>query len=202
MSHSSVSALPAAWRTLANLAQTALPKFLLNRRWYPAKDSESHTATLATLIPFPMPEGEAAIALWQVRPGSQPPLTLFVPLALVPADAADPAHVIADADGHKLVEAFSVDAFVRAWMGVLLGCTSVPGLRVSQTEALGAAELNRPAWSIRRLGDTASAGLGADRRRHIHADAGVGRWVARTGHRSGPCRLALSVRVAGWAARA
>ena len=117
MSHSSVSAFPAAWRTLANLAQAALPKFLLNRRWYPAKDSESHTATLSTLIPFPVPEGEAAIALWQVRPGRQPPLTLFVPLALVPADAADPAYVIADADGHKLVEAFSVDAFVRACEG-------------------------------------------------------------------------------------
>jgi hypothetical protein len=82
--------------------------------------------TLSTLIPFPIPEGQAAIALWQVTPGSQPPLTLFVPLALVPADVADPAHVIADVDGHKLVEAFSVDAFVRAgWVCSLAASQSL-----------------------------------------------------------------------------
>jgi malto-oligosyltrehalose trehalohydrolase/4-alpha-glucanotransferase len=196
VSHSSVSAFPAAWRTLANLAQAALPKFLLNRRWYPAKDSESHTATLSTLIPFPMPEGEAAIALWQVRPGSQPPLTLFVPLALVPADAADPAHVIADADGHKLVEAFSVDAFVRAWIGVLLGSTSVPGLRAGQTEALGAAELDPPAWSIRRgsaeqsntsvrVGDKAILKVIRKLEHGPHPELEVGRFLTTDGHFDG-----------------
>jgi malto-oligosyltrehalose trehalohydrolase/4-alpha-glucanotransferase len=51
---------------------------------------------------------------------------LFVPLALVPKEQAEPAHVIAadPADGSRemrVVEAFSVDAFVRAWIDLLLG---------------------------------------------------------------------------------
>ena len=37
MSQSS-STFPAAWPRLANLVQAALPQFLLNRQWYPAKD--------------------------------------------------------------------------------------------------------------------------------------------------------------------
>jgi hypothetical protein len=69
----------------------------------------------------------AAVAIWSVSPPGQAPLLLFVPLAFVPAEAADPAQVIAappadTAHGRgevRLVEAFSVDAFVRAWIDTL-----------------------------------------------------------------------------------
>jgi len=51
---------------------------------------------------------------------------LFVPLALVPEEQADPAQVIAadpidSSRKMRVVEAFSVDAFVRAWIDLLLG---------------------------------------------------------------------------------
>ena len=181
---------------MTDLVQAALPQYLLNRRWYPAKDSGTPTATLSTLIPFPMPEGEAAIALWQVNPGSQPPLTLFVPFALVPADAADPAHVIADADGHRLVEAFSIDAFVQAWMGTLLGRTSIPGLRAGQTEVLDVAELGRPGWSIRRgnaeqsntsirVGDKAILKVIRKLEHGPHPELEVGRFLTTEAHFAG-----------------
>ncbi|HJY51478.1 MAG TPA: hypothetical protein VJ349_23000, partial [Stellaceae bacterium] len=50
---------------------------------------------------------------------------LFVPLALVPEEQADPAQVIAadscyGSEDMRVVEAFSVDAFVRAWIDLVV----------------------------------------------------------------------------------
>ena len=85
---------------------------------------------------------------------------LFVPLSLVPEEQADPAQVIA-ADisfgqgKMRVVEAFSVDAFVRAWIDLLLrgdGKASGPvRLRTGRTDYLARAGLEAGGgWVIRR----------------------------------------------------
>jgi trehalose synthase-fused probable maltokinase len=142
---------------------TALPDFLLRQRWYPAKDAGQPAVALSALLPFPVPSIPAAVAVWQVTPSGQAPLHLFVPLALVPVDVADPAQVIAvppswaggDGGELRLVEAFSADAFVRAWTETLLrGGGEVSGagrLRTGRTEQLARARLEPGGdWAIRR----------------------------------------------------
>jgi malto-oligosyltrehalose trehalohydrolase/4-alpha-glucanotransferase len=145
---------------LEKLAEAELPGFLLRQRWYPAKDAGRPVAVLSALVPFPVPGMQAAAAVWRVTPSGQAPLHLFVPLALVPAEAADAAQVIAelglegseDAGGLVLVEAFSVDAFVRAWMEALLQQPRGAGrLRTGRTEQLAQAGLEPGGtWAIRR----------------------------------------------------
>ena len=88
----------------------------------------------------------AAVAVWEVKPPGQSPLHLFVPLALVPSEKADPAQVIAaqpvdtshSGEEMRLVEAFSVDAFVRAWVDLLLrGGSAASGPVRLRTERMG-----------------------------------------------------------------
>ncbi len=154
----------AVWPTgLEAVAQAALPDFLLKQRWYPAKDAGRPAVALSALLPFPGSGMPAAVAAWWVTPPGQAPLRLFVPLALVPAEAADAAQVIAappsegsgDGGELRLVEAFSVDAFVRAWTETLLrggGEASGAGrLRTGRTEQLARAGLEPGGdWAIRR----------------------------------------------------
>ena len=85
---------------------------------------------------------------------------LFVPLALVPEEQADPAQVIAadiscGREKMRVVEAFSVDTFVRAWIDLLLrggGEASGPvRLRTGRTGHLARAGLEAGGgWIIRR----------------------------------------------------
>jgi trehalose synthase-fused probable maltokinase len=120
---------------------------------------------LTALLPFPVPALPAAVAVWRATPPGQAPLHLFVPLALVPTEEADAVHVVAappaqgaQAGGDmRLVEAFSVDAFVRAWIEALLrggGEASGAGrLRAGRTERLARAGLEPGGrWAIRRGG--------------------------------------------------
>jgi Maltokinase N-terminal cap domain len=146
-------------------ARAALPDFLLRQRWYPAKDAGRPEVAPATLVPFPVQGVPAAVAVWRVTPPGRPPMRLFVPLALVPAAtaAAEASQVIAapssehDRAGMQVVEAFSADAFVRAWVEMALrggGEASGAGrLRTGRTEALAAAGLAAGGdWAIRRSG--------------------------------------------------
>ena len=80
---------------LERLAEVELPNFLQRRRWYPAKDAGLPAVTLSALLPFPDCGIPAAVAVWQVTPAAHPPLQLFVPLALIEAEQADPSQVIA-----------------------------------------------------------------------------------------------------------
>jgi malto-oligosyltrehalose trehalohydrolase/4-alpha-glucanotransferase len=149
-------------------AAAALPDFLLRQRWYPAKDAGRPEVALATLIPFPCPGLPAAIAVWQVSPPATPPFSLFVPLALVPPQAAEAAQVIAtlptehpqdggaeEGEARVVVEAFSTDAFVRAWIAILLrGGADGPAaerLRAGRTDRPADAEIDSGGtWVIRR----------------------------------------------------
>ena len=148
---------------LSTAVASNLPEFLLTQRWYPAKDAGRPAVELSTLIPFPVTGIPAAVALWRVTPPGLEPFLLFVPLALVAIDEADPAQVIAappttDDRGRatRLVEAFSVEAFVRAWVEALLRPDaefSLAGgrLRTGQTPQLSRAGLEPGgSWAIRR----------------------------------------------------
>ncbi len=108
--------------------QANLPGFLLRQRWFPAKDAGAPTVALRAIEPVAVAGVPAAASIWRVQPPGRPPLHLFVALALVPESAADPTQVIArlpaagaGGETRVVVEGFSVDAFVRAWVDLLLG---------------------------------------------------------------------------------
>jgi hypothetical protein len=128
--------------------EAALPDFLLLQRWYPAKDAGRPEVKLSALVPLAGAGLPTAVAVWQVTPPSQTPLHLFVPLALAPAAGVDPAHLIATAPAQRdgaalaIVEATSLDSFVRALIGLLLDETEVPvQLRAGRTDRLASAVL-------------------------------------------------------------
>jgi hypothetical protein len=129
------------------IAEEALPSFLVRQRWNPATDAGTPAVALTAVLPLQMPGLAAAVATWLVTPPCQTPLHLFVPLALVPTALVDEHQVIARPEGQAdcLVEAFSADAFVRAWIELLLrhgGETSGTWrLRTGQTAQLARAEL-------------------------------------------------------------
>jgi predicted trehalose synthase len=96
---------------------------------------------------------------WKVTPPNQAPVRLFVPVAVLALEEAGATQVIAtlpqEQRGAKLaiVEAFSLDGFVRAWVGVMLredrGCE--PNLRGWATSYLREVEFGgSDPWGIRR----------------------------------------------------
>jgi trehalose synthase-fused probable maltokinase len=97
------------------------------------------------------------------HPAQPSPINLFVPVALVLGRKAEPAQVIApyredtarNGEEMQLVEAFSVDAFVRAWVNTLLRGGEEDSrqirLRTGTTERLARAGLELAnSWAIRR----------------------------------------------------
>ncbi len=141
-------------------------------------------------------------------------MLLFVPLALVPLEQAVEAQVIAappatDGVDRRLVEAFSVDAFVRAWIEVGLpsgGKISSDGpLRTGNTEALaGAGLVSGSVFTIRRgsaeqsntsirIGDGAILKVIRKLEEGIHPELEVGRFLTdEAGFAAAPALL-------GWA---
>jgi trehalose synthase-fused probable maltokinase len=122
-------------------AEAALPEFLLKQRWYPGKDAGRPKVTLERLLPFPTPHIRSALAVWIATPPDHSSLRLFVPLALVPLEEADPAGVInqvqlEDGTPAVLVEAFTTDEFVREWVRALFRSEAgsvLPGVSAFRT---------------------------------------------------------------------
>jgi malto-oligosyltrehalose trehalohydrolase len=101
----------------------------MQQRWYPGKDAGTPRVQLLTLLPLAEHRSmRAAAAVWKATPPARPLLLLFVPVALVAADAADLTQVIAtvieEGEGGStlaLVDACSVDEFLQAWVDLHLG---------------------------------------------------------------------------------
>ena len=152
----------AGWlRELESAVWASLPAFLLQQRWYPAKDAGEPTVAPRAIVPLAVAGIPAAASVWRVQPPGRAPLQLFVALALVPEGAAAPAQVIArlpasgtGGEAQVVVEGFSVDAYVRAWVDLLLQQRRDgrgAGLRCGRTRELPAAGLQPGGgWTIRR----------------------------------------------------
>ena len=111
------------WAATKADLERALPRFLLQQRWYPAKDAGQPAVRARELFPVTGPS-LAAVSIWDVVPKGNP-LLMFVPVAAV--QSADPDQTIATVEwngaSHTIVEAFSNDDFVRAWIAFQLGAT-------------------------------------------------------------------------------
>ncbi len=147
---------PAELKLEKQLAQV-LPAFLMRQRWYPVKDAGLPAVELALWTPLTLPDVAAALAVWQVRPSGFAPLQLFVPVALLPAQAlpADDSRIITKlADGRLIADAFADDAFVQAWIALMLGRQPFglpPALQAGQTPLLEQSQLLAGGtWQIRR----------------------------------------------------
>jgi trehalose synthase-fused probable maltokinase len=109
--------------------ELAMPSFLMEQRWYPAKDAGEPLVIARELFPFACPI-PAAVAIWDVRPPRGDSLRMFVPVAAVRQDDAAASQMIArihvGGAGYDFVEAFSRDEFVRSWMKYQLGGSQFP----------------------------------------------------------------------------
>jgi trehalose synthase-fused probable maltokinase len=190
-----------------------MPKFLLRQRWYPAKDlTDPPQVTVSMLVPLAVEGVAAAMAAWQVKASKRDAMEMFVPLALVPLADTDPAHIVtevptqlAEAHAGALIDGFSVDAFVRAWVKLHLGkAESVPSgtLRVGQTESLASAGLTDGGeWRIRygkaeqsntsiRIGERAILKVFRKLETGVHPELEVGRYLTQMGFTATPPLLA------------
>jgi trehalose synthase-fused probable maltokinase len=140
-----------------------LPAFLLRQRWYPAKDAGIPTVAARMIEPLAVAGIPAAASVWRVEPPGRAAVQLFVALALVPEDqVADQGQVIArlpaptTSDGipQVLVEGFSLDSFVRAWVALLVSDAPPAAgsrLRTGRSRQLAQAGLQPDGqWQIRR----------------------------------------------------
>src|ERR1044071_4833888 len=140
-------------RDLPTAATQAMPEFLLRQRWYPAKEADRPQVAIDTWLPCAVGELETAVAVWRVPPPGHAAIHIFAPVAVVPAGDADPAQTVArlptadeseDESGGEqaIVDAFSYDRFVDAWVDLLLGSGGLPAqpnLRAKTTRLSGEA---------------------------------------------------------------
>lgn len=110
------------WRAAVIAAEKALPEFLPQHRWYPAKDAGRPDVELAEFAPFKGSQSDAALAIWRVVPPRGSPLQMFVPLALVSSAGANQtiATISGTGENQIIVDALSLDSFVRAWLRLQL----------------------------------------------------------------------------------
>ena len=200
------------WSALLSVAEAAMPRFLLRRRWYPAKNlTAPPQVTAVASTPFVAPGSDAAITTWEVKSPQREAIRMFVPLALVPAADADPRHLLCrvpkelagDTDT-ALIDAFSLDAFVQAWVSLHLGRRdSVPPelLRVGKTEQLTSDTLDASgAWSIKqgtaeqsntsiRVGERTILKVFRKLEEGLHPELELGRYLTQTGFTAIPALL-------------
>ena len=195
------------WPALRTTAESALPDFLMHQRWYPAKDVGRPTVQLMTLLPFVENRSvRTAIAVWKATPPGRPSLRLFVPLALVAADSADPRQVITrlaakTARGSAaLVDACSTDDFLQAWVDLHIKdkSTQIPQpLRLGHTERLAHSERDPSDRQIKRssaeqsntsvrIGDNAILKIIRKLEEGVHPELEVCRYLTAAGFPASP----------------
>lgn len=190
-----------------------MPEFLLKQRWYPAKDlAAPPQVTADMLVPFAADDVAAAIAAWEVKSPERDTMKMFVPLALVPTAGADLSHVLTEVptqlagiDAGAVVDAFSLDAFVRAWVKLHLGvgASAASGtLKFGHTQSLASAGLEDGGeWPIRhgsseqsntsiRVGERAILKVFRKLETGVHPELEVGRYLTGAGFAATPPMLA------------
>jgi hypothetical protein len=106
-----------------SLARCELPSYCLRQRWYPAKDAGIPVFSLEVLIPFPEPDGDSALAIWNVTVEGGEPFAMFIPSAIVSQDEQENAHLAAIgqvAAGRWVTDALGSDSFVKGLVQLML----------------------------------------------------------------------------------
>lgn len=185
----------------------SLPAFLVRQRWYPAKDAGLPAVELDTWLPLALAETTAALAIWRVQPPHDlAPLKLFVPLAVLPAQALpDDDDWIIDTlpDGRLIVDAFADDVFMQGWIALMLGLSEPPaGLEAGQTELVGQTSLPRiRPWQIQRskaeqsntsirIGEEAIVKVIRKLEEGVHPELEMSRFLSEVDHAATPPLLA------------
>ncbi len=157
-SASQPSSDPARWPTeagLERLVEMALPRFLLEQRWYGAKDAGTPSVGLERLVPLPGVPHPATLAVWTVEPPGRAPMRVLVPLALLPKGTLPDDHPAILSKSHPadglLVDGFASDAVVQALVRLMAGAgeATAEGLRPGHTQAMADAGIG-PASHVRR----------------------------------------------------
>lgn len=147
---------PARWPAeagLERLVEMALPRFLLDQRWYGAKDAGTPAVALERLVPIPGVPHPATLAVWTVEPPGRATMRVLVPLALLPKGSLPEDHPATLSKAHPadglLVDGFAADAVVQALVRLMAGAGEAGDLRPGHTQAMGDAGIG-PASHVRR----------------------------------------------------
>ena len=107
-------------KTLGELMTDVLPGYLMERRWYAAKDSGIPTVGVANAISLALDSSgsdDAVILILDVTPERQPPRKYLLPVSILWDGEASASAILAEAQygsSHGvLVDAFADDRFVR-----------------------------------------------------------------------------------------
>jgi glycogen debranching enzyme len=105
---------------LGELMTDVLPGYLMERRWYAAKDSGVPTVGVANAIPLALDSSgsdDAVILILDVTPARQPPRKYLLPVSILWDKEPSASAILAEAhygSSHGvLVDAFADDRFVR-----------------------------------------------------------------------------------------
>src|SRR3954469_10282385 len=103
-------------QAVGTLTKHVLPGYLMERRWYAAKDSGVPNVGIANSISLGSGD-DAVILILDVTPGRQPPRKYLLPVSVLwdaePPASAVLAEVEHDASRGVLVDAFADDRFIR-----------------------------------------------------------------------------------------
>jgi malto-oligosyltrehalose trehalohydrolase len=192
---------------LLAFAAQRLPTYLLRQRWYPAKDAGPPAVRLAALLPLDVPELSAAIAIWIAEPPGRAALRLFLPLALVSAAEIGESHPAEIGrrpdDAMVLADAFAVDAFVRAFVRLIVQADAVAPapLHPARTTHVEVTALGKVVATIRRgtaeqsntsirIGEGAILKVIRKLEEGVHPELEMGRFLtARSSFRAAPALL-------------
>lgn len=142
-------------QAVGKLTKHVLPGYLMERRWYAAKDSGVPNVGIANSISLGSGD-DAVILILDVTPGRQPPRKYLLPVSVL-WDAEAPASAVLaevehDASRGVLVDAFADDRFIRMLLARLGaddgdGARTISGLAFRRSGLLSGVERERAATS-------------------------------------------------------
>jgi trehalose synthase-fused probable maltokinase len=129
-----------------------LPSYLVEQRWYPAKDAGRPVVSLERLVPFPLDRLDACIAIWTAEPPGQEKVRLFLPIAVLASQPDNGSSIGRLPSGQVIVDGFQEDAFVQAWVRAILGRADTPRHLIAGSTVQGreGALIEDETWTIRR----------------------------------------------------
>jgi len=196
-------------QTVRKLAADVLPSYLIERRWYAAKDSGVPRVGIANSISL-VADHDAVILILDVTPERQPPRKYLLPVSIL-WDAEAPASAILaevryGSSRGVLVDAFADDRFIRRLLARIgaddgAGQGEIPGLIFRRSALLDGLERELAATSDieRRAGEQSNTSiriggtmLKGFRRLEpgVHPELEIGRFLTEVaGFRNAPALL-------------